>query len=312
MPSIGKLEQVPLRELWKHEGRGFSAWLESHLDVLSEAVDFVLSDPRREIRAGNFLVDMVAEDENGNTVIVENQLETTDHDHLGKIITYVTNLDAKAAIWITKGQRPEHIRAVQWLNETTPDDIAFYLVNLAAYRIAGSDPAPLFTVIVRPSLESKSFGKQKKELAERHVDRLKFWEQLLARAKEKGVLTHAQRSPSKDSWMSAGAGVRSGVSFTYTVWASEETAVDLWIDTPDKEENKRLFDELIQHKSEVEASFGTALSWDRLDDRKLSRVRHVIRLGGLEEEPKWREIQDAMVTAMDRLAKAVKPFLPRV
>jgi hypothetical protein len=305
MTSIGKLEPVALRDLWKHEERGFSAWLENNLDSLSEAIGVSLSDPQRELKAGGFQVDLVAEDDDGNRVIVENQLEATDHDHLGKLLTYLTNLDAKAAVWITSEPRPEHIRAIQWLNETTPDDIAFYLVRLAAYRIAGSDPAPLFTAIVGPSAEAKTFGKQKKELAERHVLRLRFWEQLLARAKEKGVLLHAQRSPSKDSWISAGAGIRSGLSFNYLIWMSEEAAVEFWIDTGDKDENKRIFDGLHAHKAEVEQSFGAPLSWERLDEKRACRVRYVLRQGGLtDSEEKWPEIQNGMIDTMDRLAKA--------
>jgi Domain of unknown function (DUF4268) len=309
MSNIAKLEAVPLRELWKHEERGFSAWLETNLETLSDAIGVTLSNPQRELLAGNFQVDLVAEDEDSDRVIIENQLEGTDHDHLGKLLTYLTNLDAKGAIWISSAPRPEHIRAIQWLNETTPDDVAFYLVRLAAYRINGSDPAPLFTVIVGPSAESKSFGKQKKELAERHVLRLKFWEELLRRAREKGIMFHAQRSPSKDSWISAGAGVRAGVSFTYVVWMTEETAVEISIDTGDKEENKRIFDGLYSKKSEIEQSFGAPLSWDRLDEKRACRVRYVLKEGGLSDEAKWPVIQDAMITALDRLAKAVRPFL---
>ncbi len=312
MPNIGKLESVPLRDLWKHEERGFSAWLESNLDTLSEAIGVPLSDPQREFLAGNFQVDLVAEDENGDRVIVENQLEATDHDHLGKVLTYLTNIDAKTAVWVSSAPRPEHIRAVQWLNETAPDDIAFYLVRLAAYRIGVSDAAPLFTVIVGPSAESKGFGKQNKELAERHVLRLRFWEQLLPRAKEKGVVLHAQRAPTKESWISAGAGVRAGISFVYIVWMKEETAVELYIDTGDKDENKRIFDGLLGHKAEIEKAFGAPLAWERLDEKRGSRVRSVLKEGGLtDDEAKWPTIQDAMIGAMDKSAKALKPYLAR-
>jgi hypothetical protein len=202
LSNIGRLEPVAIRELWKHEERGFSAWLESNLERLSEAIGVPLSDPQREILAGDFQCDLVAEDGNGDRVISENQLEATNHDHLGKLLTYLTNLEASAAIWISTAPRPEHIRAIQWLNETTPDNISFYLVRLAAYRISGCEPvAPLFTVIVSPSAESKSFGKEKKEFAERHVLRLKFWKELLDRAKQRSVLYHAQRSPTKDGWI---------------------------------------------------------------------------------------------------------------
>lgn len=307
MADIGSLEPVPLRELWKHEERGFSAWLETNLDVLSEAIGVALSDPQRELRAGGYQVDLVAENENGDTVIVENQLGPTDHDHLGKVLTYLTNMDAKAAVWITSDPRPEHIRAVQWLNETTPDDIAFFLVRLAAYRIEGSSPAPLFTVIVGPSHESKTFGKQKKELAERHILRLDFWGQLLRRAKEKGLLLHAQRSPTKDAWISAGAGIRAGLSFNYVIWIVEKAAVEFFIDTGDKEENKQVFDRLFAQKAAVESAFGAPLLWERLDEKRACRVRFVLRNGGLtSDESMWPSIQDAMIAAMDKLANAIK------
>jgi hypothetical protein len=165
--------------------------------------------------------------------------------------------------------------------------------------------------MVGPSAESKGFGKGKKQLAERHVLRLKFWEQLLSRAKEKGVLTHAQRTPSKDSWISAGAGVRSGVSYVYVAWMQEETAVELYIDTGDKDENKRIFDALQSRKAEIEQAFGSPLSWERLDEKRGSRIRSVLKEGGLTDEAKWPGIQDTMIAAMDRLAKAVKPHLAR-
>jgi hypothetical protein len=184
-------------------------------------------------------------------------------------------------------------------------------LRLAAYRIGGSEPAPLFTVIVAPSAESKKIGEQKKQLAERHVLRLKFWDQLLSRAKEKGVLIHAQRTPTKDGWISAGAGVRSGVSFTYVIWMNDDAAVELYIDTGDREENKRIFDALHSRKGEIEQAFGSPLSWERLDEKRAARVRSVLQEGGLVDDAKWPIIQDAMITAMDRLAKAVKPHLGR-
>jgi hypothetical protein len=309
MSAIGKLQQVELRQLWKHEERGFSAWLAENLDVLGQAIGLGLSNPERETGAGDFAVDLVVESEQGERIIIENQLEATDHGHLGKVITYLTNLDAKAAIWIASRPRPEHIRAVQWLNETSPDDTAFYLVQLAAYRIADSEPAPLFTVIVGPSVESKDFGKQKKELAERHVSRLEFWDGLLTRAKALGVTTHAQRSPSKDHWLSAGAGVRSGVSYMYSVW-TDSTGVELYIDTTDKAWNEHLFDQLLARRDEIEKAFGLPLIWERLDEKRASRIRFEIPGGGIRSpKEKWVAMQDAMIGSMDRLSRSLKPAL---
>jgi len=144
--AIGKLESVSLRELWKHEERSFSSWLESNIEALSEVLGMSLSPAQREKNAGAFQVDLVAETEDGDVAIIENQLEPTNHERLGKVLTYLTNLEAKTAVWVTSNPRPEHIRAVSWLNEATPADISFYLVRVAAFRIGGSDPAPLFTI----------------------------------------------------------------------------------------------------------------------------------------------------------------------
>ena len=310
--EIGKLEQVPLRELWSHEERGFSAWLEPNLGLLSEVIGVALSDPRREVPAGRFEVDLVAVGGSGEVVVVENQLEATNHDHLGKLVTYVSNLDAKIAVWIVKDARPEHLRAIQWLNELTPDDVAFYLVKLSAYRIGGSIPAPLFTVIVGPSDESKDFGRQKKEFAQRHSDRLEFWSELLALAKESGVLTHSARSPSRDHWLGAGAGVKSGISLNYLAWM-DSVAVELYIDTLDVTENKRIFDGLHEQASQIEAALGAPLEWSRLDERRASRIRWNLDGPGLKAgREAWHKIQVAMVEAMRRIEVTIKPFLQRV
>jgi hypothetical protein len=127
---------------------------------------------------------MLAEDTNGNTVIIENQLRKTDHDHLGKILTYISNIGAKIAIWISSKPRREHERAIEWLNQANMDTY-FYLFKVEAFKIGDSDPAPKFTIISGPSETVVDIGKEKKELSERHKKRLKFWESLLKKVKKK-------------------------------------------------------------------------------------------------------------------------------
>ena len=143
---IGKLQRVPLRDVWHHEAHDFTHWLQENIEVLNEVLDLNLGSVEREQAAGAFTVDLVAEDENGNTVVIENQLERSDHDHLGKLMTYLAALDGKAAIWIVADHRPEHMGAVQWLNESSPAD--FFLLKVEAVRIDDSPPAPLLTPIV--------------------------------------------------------------------------------------------------------------------------------------------------------------------
>ena len=109
---IGKLQRVPLREVWRHEALDFTRWLEDNYDVLNDILDITLSNVEREQAAGAFNVDLVAEDGSGSLVVIENQLEKSDHDHLGKLITYLTALEARTAIWIVSEPRPEHVRAI--------------------------------------------------------------------------------------------------------------------------------------------------------------------------------------------------------
>lgn len=114
--TIGKIQRLPLRDVWKHEALDLTCWLEENMDVISEQIDVTLTNVEREKGAGDFWVDLVAQDGNGDVVIVENQLERSDHDHLGKVITYLVAMEAKTAIWITPDRGPEHIKAVSWRN----------------------------------------------------------------------------------------------------------------------------------------------------------------------------------------------------
>ena len=117
--KIGKLERVPLREVWKHEALDFTQWLQENIDVLNTALDLNLVNVDREQAAGSFSIDLVAEDGSGGTVVIENQLEKSNHDHLGKLVTYLTAMGATVAIWIVSDPRPEHVAAITWLNESS-------------------------------------------------------------------------------------------------------------------------------------------------------------------------------------------------
>lgn len=303
---IGKLERVSLREVWRHEAYDFTAWLQDNIDVLNDVIDLSLASAEREQSAGKFSVDLVAEDDAGNPVVIENQLEKSNHEHLGKLITYLTAIGAKAGIWIVSHPRPEHIGAISWLNESSGAD--FYLLKVEAIQIGDSPPAPLLTLIVGPSEESREVGKTKKELAERYPIRHRFWTQLLEKAKIKSKL-HANTSPSQYGWVGTRSGT-SGLLLAYVI-QKHGAHVELYIDRgKDSEEvNKAIFDKLLKSKDAVEEAFGGSLEWQRLEGKRACRIRKQIALGGYRDEAKWPEIQDAMIGAMIRLAKALKPYL---
>lgn len=306
--KISRLEIVPVREAFAHEAYDFTAWLEEHIDVLSQRLELRLAVTGREKRVGDFIIDLVCEDEAGRQVVIENQLERTNHSHLGQLLTYMIGVDAKQAIWIATESRPEHQKVIEWLNESSPDDIGFYLVKVEAARIGNSDLAPLFTILAAPDKQSKELGEEKKTWAARHQVRNDFWTLLLERARVKTKLFN-NISPSRSNWIGTSAGV-SGLKYTFVV-TNDWGAVELYIDS-DKEsgaKNKELFDSLYSNRDEIESNFGGPLDWERLDAKRASRIRKSFNDLGLSNSDQWDNLQTQMIEAMIRLEKAVKPFI---
>ena len=307
---IGKLERVPLRQVWEHEAYDFTQWLQENIDVLNTALDLYVVNVDREQAAGSFSIDLVAEDEGGGTVIIENQLEKSNHDHLGKLITYLSSMGAKAAIWIVSDPRPEHVAAVAWLNESS--SAAFYMVKVEAVRIGDSPAAPLFTLIVGPSEETKDVGQTKKEIAERYGIRKRWWSTLIERSAGVNKL-HAHITPGEYSWIGASSGVR-GLNLNYVV-TQDECAAELYVDRGKdaEEENKSIFDQLFANKAKIDEAFGETLSWERLEGKRACRIRHTQAGGGYRTpEAQWPALQETIIRDMDRLEKALRPYLKQL
>jgi len=303
---LGKIQRVKLRDVWRHEAYDFSRWLSDNIDVLSEVIGVNLTNVETERRAGDFCIDLVAEDNDGGIIVIENQLEKSDHDHLGKLLVYKTAFEAKAAIWIVGEARNEHVKAVNWLNETT--DVDFYMLKLEAIRIEDSAPAPLLTLLVGPSVESKAIGMKKKEWADRENKRYDFWSKLLEKAKQQTSL-HSNISPSRDSWIGASSGI-SGLTYQYFL-RKDEVAVGLYIDRGSDSEdlNKKIFDSLLMNKERIEEEFGEQLEWFQLEGTRHCRITKTFTEGGWMDDDNWDEIQDWMITAMIRLEQVLRPFL---
>ncbi len=304
---VARLERVKLREAFPSEVRDFSKWLHENIDELGRVVSLELSNPGKERPAGDFSVDLIAEDNQGGYVIIENQLGKSDHDHLGKVLTYMTAFEAKAAIWIMETPRVEHVNAMAWLNQSSSAN--FYMVKLEAVRIGASDVAPLMTLIVGPSEDTKIITEEKQELAARHVERRNFWEGFLEVANKKTLL-HAGRSPTNGSWLSAGAGKR-GIDFTYAI-RQHDIQIEVYIarGSGQTAENKQIFDTLLTKKDEIQVVFGEPqLEWQRLEEREGCRIRALSDLGGYRDPEKWPEIYEWMSDHMVALEKAFRPHI---
>lgn len=303
---VGRLEEVPLREIWQNEARDFTVWLSNNLDILSEQLGLELTNLEREKPVGTFAVDILAEDRDGSHVVIENQLGATDHDHLGKLLTYLSNLDAKTAIWITSEPRPEHVRAIEYLNEVVPEDTNFYLIQIKAFKIGGSEPAPYFNIVAGPSPGVRDRGTIKKEFAERDQRRLEFFQQLLQRSNARISIFRNVSPVGYQQWVNAGAG-KSGLLWSYTIRKNDAYA-NLVL-CADPETNLERFKRLQAKREEIDKDFGEPLDWDLKENRKHQQIKSWSKVGGLDNQEKWPEIQDDLVRRMECLVKVLRPHI---
>ncbi len=308
--KIGKIRKVALRELWKREDTNFTQWLEENIDYLTDVIGFNITVESREKKVGPFSVDLYGEDDNGDKVIIENQLEKTDHTHLGQILTYLTNLEAKTAIWISSDPVEEHKKAIEWLNETTPDDISFYLIQLEVIKIDGeSVAAPLFTVIKKPNIETKQIGDEKKKSSHRHTLLYKFWEQFIGKINEKSPI-YQNISPGKNHWLPVSLGM-SGVSMNLVV-SNRQARAEIYIDTGDKEKNEIIFDFFFDKKEQIESDFADKLNWKKLENNQASKVEHQLNNVSFSNEEDWNKMTDFLIDCAIIMHQAFQKHIPEI
>ena len=210
--NIGKLEAVPVRDLWAHEQYDFSSWLakEENLSILGEDLGIAFTGIETEQFVGAYRCDIVAKDDNneGKIVIIENQLESSNHDHLGKIITYASGLDASKIIWIVTNARSEHKSAIEWLNNNTKNDINFFLIELKAYRIGDSLPAPKFEIVEMPNdfIKNGNMKSRDKTLNRSQAARYDFWSRFIEYSSTQSSILKNRKANTKDR-MSISLGV---------------------------------------------------------------------------------------------------------
>ncbi len=307
--KIEKIYKIPLKELWNLEP-DFTKWLEDNIDYLNDVLGIDINILKREEKVGPFRVDLFAEDSFGNKLIIENQIEKTNHDHLGKVLTYLTNLEAKTAIWITSEPVEEHIKAIDWLNETTPDDISFYLIKLEAIRIGeNSSASPLFTIIKKPTEERKQLGAEKKEYAEGNLLREKFWTQFLEQSNKRNRLL-SNISPSRGNWISVGIGM-AGVIMSFVV-SKNYARVEIYIHRGSKEENKNIFDLFYKMKNKIEKDFGDKLVWERMEDNISSRIKYQKDGLNVSKEDDWQKMNNFMIENSEKMHKIFKDAIGKI
>ena len=310
MPSIGKLKEVDVRDLWKHEQYDFSKWLakDENIEYLNEILGLTLVAVDNEVYVGPYRCDLVAKDEtSGITVIVENQLEGTNHDHLGKIITYASGLDAKVIVWIVKEAKEEHRAGIEWLNNNTSTDINFFLIEIHAYKIGDSDPAPKFEVVEKPNdfvKRSKTKDREDGEMNKSQAARLYFWEEFNKVVAQRGKPFNIRKATT-DHWYDVAVGSSDAHISITLVNKFGNIVVELYISN-----NKALFDKLKAQKDSIESDLGFALDWDRLgEQKKASRIKYYIDGLDFEKQDNYPELMNSTIDIAVKMRDVFKRYM---
>ena len=287
--AIGKLEEVDIRELWKHEQYDFSEWLskKENIENLNDILGLTLVDISKETYVGSYRCDLFAKDETtGIKVIIENQLEMSNHDHLGKIITYASGLDAKVVVWIVKEAREEHRSAIEWLNNNTNSNINFFLIEIHAYKIGNSDNAPMFQVIEQPNdfIKNNKSINSNDTMNKSQSQRLEFWNQINNVLVERGKPFNVRKATT-DHWYNVAIGTSDAHIDITLVNKDSVIGVELYIT-----DNKEFFDKLYQRKDEIENDLGFKLDWRRLNNSKASRIVTFIKGLNFDDHSNYNEL----------------------
>ena len=306
--KLGKLTEIDVRKVWKHEQYDFSNWLaeEENIQELGNTLNLSLIDVETEKFVGNYRCDILCKDEiTGKVVLIENQLEATNHDHLGKIITYASGLDASVVVWIVSSARQEHASAIEWLNKHTDDGLAFFLIEVHAYKIGNSDPAPQFTIIEQPNDFAKIVKAVSKNsgISDTEKCRLEFWTRFNEVLEERGKPFN-KRKPTTDHWYSIAMGSSECQISIDLVNKEHKIRVGVWVS-----DNKELFDKFYQNREEIEESCGFKLRWNRLDNKKASLACTYIQNLDFDHTENYTALMNECIDLVLALKKAFVPFL---
>jgi hypothetical protein len=312
-PNLAKIERVDLREAWPNEARDFTPWLAENIAELGEALGMDLELQETEASVGGYSLDVLATDLNQNRpVIVENQLETTNHDHLGKLLTYAAGYDANIIVWLTREFRDEHRQALDWLNQRTREDTQFFGVVVELLKIDGSRPAPQFRTVATPNdwrKETAATIRGEKQVVSARGERYReFFQPLIDTLREKHKFTNVRKAQPQN-WYSFSAGYGQRITYGANFTGQKQARVEAYIDDGNGERNVRLLEDLELHKEEIESALGETLDWQRLDNRRACRIA-LDRPGSIEDDADtMSEIQEWMVKNLLKFKQVFEPRL---
>ncbi len=313
MPKLDRLQPVELREIWQDEAGDFTPWLaeEENLELLSETLGLELELEGQEINIGDFRADILCRNAaDGSRVLIENQLERTDHSHLGQTLTYSAGLDIHTVIWIAKEFRAEHRAALDRLNEITKEDFQYFGIEVKVWQIGDSARAPQFEVVSSPNDWSRAVSQNTQravnsELSETQLQKEKFWIEFRDYMVQRGSQL---RCPKPGPWnyliFSIG---RTGFSVEVTMSTQKtEIGIRLYITGQNATAHFHL---LKAKRDDIEEEFGESLEWAELPQHASSRVS--LKKGDTDptDETDWQNQHEWLISKLERFDKVFRPHI---
>ena len=305
MNDFGKLKKIPLSDMPLHEANDFTPWLASNIKQLSDALELKLEIMNREVPVGDFSLDLLAKDlGSSRTVIIENQFSKTNHDHLGKLLTYVVGKEASIGIWVSEEVRKEHRQVLEWLNKKT--DMDFFAVVVEVLKIDDSKLAFDFKPVVFPN----GWQKPKRQGTSTNLslkdEKYKAYFQDLTDELGKCDWTISWSDWPQNRYFSSGF---KGIDYEARFTRQNRVSAGIYIQQGDKAKNKKLFDALEKQKEEIVSYFSETVEWDRGDGKKRSRIA-VYRDGAIETPT--NELEEIGEWHIENLLQIKKVFAPKI
>jgi len=313
--QLGRLQQIrDIKKYWEREATDFTPWLakNENLSLLGDTIGIDLDLEAQEKNVGPFRADILCRDTaNSQWVLIENQLEKTDHTHLGQLITYAAGLHAVTIVWLSARFTDQHRSAIDWLNEITNESFSFFGLEIELWKVDDSLPAPKFNIVSKPNDWSKTVSRTKtigsSSVSDTKQKQFIYWQQF----KEFMIENNCTVKPTKphpQHWMSMSVG-KSGFTLATTLNSVEKKiGVELYIEN---DKDKVYFDELEKNKEQINSKIGNA-TWMRLEERKASRIVYYKTNEDPLDENRWEQQHQWLVMKLNEFNNCFRPLLRQI
>lgn len=314
-PTLGRLTPVDLREVWPNEATAFTPWLAQpdNLEVLAETLRIDLELEAQERAVGPFRADILCKDiGTDDWVLIENQLERTDHSHLGQLLTYASGLQAVTIVWIAARFTEEHRATLDWLNKITDDSFRFFGLEVELWKIGESLAAPKFNIVSKPNDWSRSVAQAARaiddsELSEIRLMQRDYWDALHGVLNAAGGPISGNRAPQPQSWMAYSIGRSEFNLGAVMLRQTKQVRAELYISGANA---KAFFGLLENERPAIEQELGYELQWEQLPERRDSRVSICFDNADPEDKEDWLRQHDWLAQRLNEMHRVFAPRLP--